>query len=84
MKTKPQDQIASLADEIKDYLASHSQQMDTLRGIVSWWWELERYRKTRALIEKALERLVADGIVRVREVSGEKLYCLFRDEQEDN
>ncbi|MBN1655957.1 MAG: hypothetical protein JXA30_19475 [Deltaproteobacteria bacterium] len=83
MKKVPKDRIAAMADEIRAYLESHPRQMDTLRGIVTWWWELERYRQTGLAVEKALERLLEEGIVRTRETGGEMLFCLMKDKEKD-
>jgi hypothetical protein len=63
------------------YLRGHPQAADTLDGIVEWWLPLQRYETARLRIEGALERLVADGILR-RDLlhDGAVLYAL-RDEE---
>jgi hypothetical protein len=77
------DDGKDLADEIRRYLASHPQQMDSLTGIVSWWWEFERYRVTTDAVEQALEQLLLARAIDSKTVGGNTLYFLRRTEETD-
>ena len=62
------------------YLRDHPQAADTLDGIVEWWLPLQRYETARLRIERALDKLVADGTLHREQLrDGATLYAL-RDE----
>lgn len=72
---------SDLPERIRAYLESHPKQMDSLTGIVNWWWEFERYRETHAKVEGALAELVRAGVLRERKAGGETLYSLNRKDE---
>ena len=58
-----QDRVTEVVDALLRYLASHPDAADTVDGIAEWW--LPRgARAERGIVEAALERLLAQGIVR--------------------
>jgi hypothetical protein len=59
------------------YLQRHPQAADTLRGIANWWLPLQRYENGRQCVERALDDLVAAGVLcREQLPDGEMLYTL--------
>ena len=59
------------------YLHAHPQAADTLRGIVNWWLPRQRYDHSCQRIEKALDGLVAEGLLHRDQLpGGEILYAL--------
>ena len=53
-----------LNDEILLYLHEHLNAGDTLEGIVEWWLPRQRYEQSKSQIQKALDGLVAQGLVK--------------------
>jgi len=81
MSTDNEKAILAVSDEIRSYLESHPDGMDSAKGIARWWWQQERYRKTQQTVVKALELLVEKGVLRKRVTHGETLYCLITRKQ---
>jgi Fe2+ or Zn2+ uptake regulation protein len=48
---------------ILEYLAEHPQAMDTLEGIAAWWLMRQQVRTEVSTLRKAVERLVAEGLL---------------------
>lgn len=60
---------------ILDYLERHGNAADTREGIIDWWLPVEQRAVDRAIVEQALEMLVADGRLALsRLVDGTLLY----------
>ncbi len=57
-------EIVSIANEIRDYLSSHPNAADGLEGIAKWWLSRQRYQEGLAKVQKALDYLVAKGAIR--------------------
>ena len=57
------ERVGLVADEIVRYLGSHPNAADTLEGIRRWWLAQIRYDEARNIVQRALDRLVADGSV---------------------
>ncbi len=69
------DEIASLADEIRAYLEAHPNASDSLEGVVTWWLTRQRYKQARDRIQRALVYLVNEGVVKeVRTPGGRTVY----------
>lgn len=49
--------------EIVEYLHVHPYAADTVDGIIQWWLSRQRYETAKAVIQRALEDLVDQGIV---------------------
>jgi hypothetical protein len=63
--------------EIVAYLHAHPSAADSLEGIVDWWLPRQRYETARNAIQKALDDLIAQGIVEELESNrGARLYRL--------
>lgn len=63
-----------LVDAIREYLVAHPRATDSADGIAQWWLGDEGIASVQ-LVRRALERLVAEGAVRVVVgASGEQLY----------
>ncbi|QQP98128.1 hypothetical protein [Lysobacter enzymogenes] len=59
------------------YLDRHPGASDTLDGIAQWWLPRQRYVTARARIHGVLSRLVADGVLQLRQLpDGTALYAL--------
>ena len=54
----------AVAAAIERYLASHPQAADSVDGIANWWLADQGF--DRATIDAALDRMVAEGKLRVR------------------
>lgn len=57
------DEKSQIAYAILGYLAEHPDAQDTLDGIAAWWLLRQRITQQKALVEKALGELVANGFV---------------------
>ena len=73
------EEIASIALEITEYLKAHQDAADSLEGIANWWLKRQRLEQSvedihnvlqsqeeRGLIKKALDLLEKRGVVRTR------------------
>ena len=58
--------LEGLCREILDYFQTHPNAADTVEGIANWWLPRQRYETTRARIQLALDRLVAEGLVEAK------------------
>lgn len=62
--------------EILRYLSAHPQAADTVDGIVMWWLPRQRYEEAVDRVQRALDDLVARGLVdRITLVDGTVLYA---------
>ncbi|MEQ1528375.1 MAG: hypothetical protein ABL925_03600 [Methylococcales bacterium] len=62
-------------EEILTYLRNHSGAADTFEGIIEWWLPRQRYEQSKEKIQKALDTLVAQGLVKkVRLNDGTTIY----------
>jgi hypothetical protein len=60
---------------VLDYLVHNGNAADTLEGIVNWWLPVEQRGIDRSRIELILDRLVADGAVKMTKlIDGTVLY----------
>jgi|KBSMisStandDraft_5_1062788.scaffolds.fasta_scaffold46211_5 Fe2+ or Zn2+ uptake regulation protein len=67
-KTPPE-----VADQIRRYLAAHPNASDTAEGVQTWWLP---QGVPDATVRKALDILVADGVVHTRELpDGNLIYA---------
>jgi hypothetical protein len=67
--------VARVRSAILAYLERHANAADTREGIIDWWLPIEQRAIDRAVIERALEMLVAEGLlVGTRLVDGTVLY----------
>jgi Fe2+ or Zn2+ uptake regulation protein len=67
--------VARVRNAILAYLEQHANAADTREGIIDWWLPVEQRAVDRAVVERALEMLVAEGLlVGTRLVDGTVLY----------
>jgi hypothetical protein len=67
--------VARVRSAILGYLDRHANAADTREGIIDWWLPIEQRALDRAVIERALEMLVAEGLLTgTRLVDGTVLY----------
>ena len=79
--------IQLVAKEIEVYLARHPHAADSIEGIIKWWLPQQRYIDAHEKIAKALDYLVAQGVVKKVEIPGSVLYSSKETagkEQEEN
>lgn len=63
--------------EIIEYLRAHPSAADTIDGIVQWWLPLQRYETAREAIQKALDDLVAQGLIDCIDTGNDKKLFLL-------
>lgn len=54
---------SEMAYEILDYLAKNPNAQDTLEGVIEWWLLEQRLEKQIRKVKRAIDELVADGLV---------------------
>jgi hypothetical protein len=57
------EEVQALARGIERYLEKHPNAADSLEGIQRWWLIRHHYAEDTLQVERALERLIAEGIV---------------------
>jgi hypothetical protein len=62
-KPDTQEAIAAIAREIQHYLEDHPCAADTAEGIQGWWLCRQRYQEALDRVQRALDRLEANGTV---------------------
>jgi Fe2+ or Zn2+ uptake regulation protein len=67
-----------LAEAILQYLANHSQAMDTLAGIAEWWIPRQRVRIEVNTVARVLRRLSEEGLLECQGTGENALYRLKR------
>ena len=60
---KHEHEVERIAEEIQLYFFNHPNAADTLDGITRWWLTRQRYEEATTLVKKALESLIARGLV---------------------
>jgi hypothetical protein len=63
-----------IANEILAYLVKHPEAQDTLEGITEWWLLEQRIRYAVAEVDGALNKLVADGLLVIRQCADGRTY----------
>lgn len=61
---EPESELADLRDVILHYLQNNARAADSLEGIMNWWLPPTYGKVDAARVEKALEQLIAEGLVR--------------------
>jgi hypothetical protein len=64
MQANVAKKVMQLDEEILTYLREHSNAADTLEGIIEWWLPRQRYEQGKTLIQKALDDLVVQGLIK--------------------
>lgn len=58
------ERINAAASDIRKYLDKRPHAAESLDGIVMWWITLQRFEESREIVEQALNKLIAEGVVR--------------------
>lgn len=61
--TSEEAEIAGVRAGVVEYLRRNPDAADSLEGIVSWWLPASPARIETSRVERALEQLVAEGLV---------------------
>ena len=73
------DKKVKVAYEILRYLIKNPGAQDTLEGIVDWWLLGRNTKYQKALVQKALDMMVEDGLVIANRGTGSQtIYKLYR------
>ena len=67
MDTSSPNDIDEMAQLIFDYLQANAEAGDTLEGIVKWWILGQRINESMLVVQKALDKLKADGVILERQ-----------------
>lgn len=70
-------QIEKLCDDIVRYLQNNPNARDTFEGILSWWLLEGEIRRESEKVRRALERLIADGVVAERRRSDGQVHYML-------
>jgi hypothetical protein len=67
--------IEDVAIEIERYLRANPDAADSAEGVRHWWLSSENAKVGLDVVDAALDKLVSDGVVRVRKLAdGTRLY----------
>jgi hypothetical protein len=61
---------------ILDYIRANPGAGDTLEGIAKWWLETQRIESSVDEVADALESLVEQGTLRIRETEGGRIFFI--------
>lgn len=64
--TNDEQEIKLIAEQITRYLRTHNNATDTLEGIAQWWLVQQRIYEERQRVQKALDYLCDQGLIRKR------------------
>ncbi len=68
-------EIALVAEEIRRYLETHPNAADSAEGVAKWWLTRQRFEHAVAQVQRALELLVAEGLIGKRTTGGKAVYA---------
>lgn len=70
------EEILAVAEEIRNYLATHPNAADTVEGIVKWWLRRQRYEESVQKVQHALKYLSDQGVIkRTHTADGTVIYA---------
>jgi hypothetical protein len=64
MSDPEEDVVSSIAGAVREYFAVHPEAADSADGIQRWWLPPPLREEPLALVERAVERLVSEGVTR--------------------
>jgi DNA-binding transcriptional ArsR family regulator len=73
--------VLKLEQSILNYLVMQPSAKDTFQGIAEWWIMKEQIDQSVDRISKALEKLVAEGFIVVKEFRDQERYYQLNDEK---
>ena len=69
------DDVTDAVEAIRRYLASRPNATETLEGVAKWWLLRQRYDDSIEVVQRALERLEAEGeVVKLNVTGGQVIY----------
>ena len=69
------EDVLTIAREIRDYLTAHPNAVDSLEGIAKWWLARQHYVEQMSKVQKALNYLVNQEVLMKRHTpDGKVLY----------
>ena len=75
-------EIASIANEIRNYILAHPNAADSLEGVIKWWLMRQRFESATDRVQKALDYLIAEGLVSKKAVaSGRVVYAVAKQQE---
>lgn len=72
MDTGSPQNIDEMAQLIYNYLQANAEAGDTLEGIVKWWILGQRINESMLVVQKALDKLKADGVIIERQSANQQ------------
>lgn len=80
MANRQDTDVSKVADEIIRYLGAHDNAADTLEGVAQWWISRQRIQESKEQVQKALDFLCKEGLVKVTPViDGKTVYSLNKE-----
>jgi DNA-binding PadR family transcriptional regulator len=73
--------VLKLEQSILNYLVMQPSAKDTFQGIAEWWIMKDQINQSVDTISKALEKLVAEGFIVVKEFRDQERYYQLNDEK---
>jgi hypothetical protein len=81
-RTYQDQEIVAIAQEIHDYLSAHPNAVDSLEGVVKWWLTRQRFESATDSVQKALDYLVAGGLVSKKVIASGRVVYVSAKQQE--
>ena len=66
--------IENIAKDLSEHFFNNPEAGDTVEGIADWWVARQRRSNAISLIQKALEFLIDEGVVRKRSYGNREIY----------
>jgi hypothetical protein len=63
MENGSANNVDEMAQLIFDYLQANSEAGDSLEGIIKWWILGQRINESTLVVQKALDKLKAEGLI---------------------
>jgi hypothetical protein len=63
------ENVQAVAMEILQYLVQHPHARDTVEGVLKWWLPIHPVPRTKAVVQDALDSLVAQSRLTKRKIS---------------
>jgi len=77
--TKTDDEeIVIVAAQVAEYISAHPDAADSAIGITKWWFKRQQLERAVEQVERALEYLVAEGVLVRKKIAGTTIYVKNR------
>lgn len=70
--------IENIAKDLSEHFFNNPEAGDTIEGIADWWVARQRRSNAVSQIQKALEYLIEEGVVRKRSYGNREIYSATR------